>query len=109
MAGYLGGSPAHGLDHEANRHRSRPFGSRDNWPMPQLVPPDPRLRASFAGAMDEFRAEGRGVAGDQSEIGHYLRDRQDAWSSDEAFQAFAEEIRALRLEETPRPDGYVPA
>ena len=59
--------------------------------------------------MDEFRAEGRGVAGDQSEIGHYLRDRQDAWSSDEAFRAFAEELRALRLEETPRPAGYVPA
>ena len=77
--------------------------------MPQLVPPDPRLRASFSEAMDEFRAEGRGVAGDDSEIGHYLRDRQDAWSSDEAFRAFAEEVRAQRLEETPRPAGYVPA
>ncbi len=77
--------------------------------MPQLVPPDPRFRASFAAAMHEFRAEGRGVADDHSEIGHYLRDRQDAWSSDEAFRAFAGEVRAQRLEETPRPAGYVPA
>ena len=76
--------------------------------MPQLKPPDPRLRDSFAAAMDEFRAEGRGVADDHSEIGHYLRDRQEAWSSDEAFRAFAEEVRAKRLEETPRPVGYVP-
>ena len=58
--------------------------------------------------MDEFRAEGRGVADDHSEIGRYLRDRQEAWSSDEAFRAFAEEVRAQRLEETLRPDGYVP-
>ena len=59
--------------------------------------------------MDEFRAEGRGVTGDHSEIGHYLRDQPDAWSSDDAFRAFAEEVRAKRLEETPRPAGYVPS
>jgi predicted acetyltransferase len=77
--------------------------------MPHLLPPDPRLRASFAAAMDEFRAEGRGAADDHSVIGHYLRDRQEGWSSDEAFRAFAEEVRAQRLEETPRPAGFVPA
>jgi hypothetical protein len=48
------------------------------------------------------------VAGNHSEIGHYVRDRQDAWSSDEAFRAFAEEARAQRREETPRPVGFVP-
>jgi predicted acetyltransferase len=58
--------------------------------------------------MDEFRAEGRGVAGDQSEIGRYLRDLRNAWSSDEAFASFAEQVRAQRLEETPRPVGFVP-
>lgn len=58
--------------------------------------------------MDEFRAEGRGVACDHSEIGNYVRDRQDAWSSDEAFRAFVQEVRAQRLEETPRPVGFVP-
>jgi predicted acetyltransferase len=72
------------------------------------MPPDPRLRASFAAAMEEFRAEGRGSADDRSVIGHYVRDRQEAWSSDEAFRGFAEEVRAQRLEDTPRPAGFVP-
>jgi len=58
--------------------------------------------------MAEFRAEGRGVADDHSVIGHYLRDLPEAWSSDESFRAFAQEVRAQRLEETPRPEGYVP-
>jgi len=58
--------------------------------------------------MDEFRAEGRGVPDDRSEIGHYLRDRREAWSSEGAFLAFVEEVRAKRLEETPRPQGFVP-
>jgi predicted acetyltransferase len=73
------------------------------------MPPDPRYHASFARAMEEFRAEGRGTSDDHSEIGHYLHDRQRAWSSDEAFRAFVDEVRAKRLEETPRPQGYVPA
>ena len=59
--------------------------------------------------MAEFRAEGRGVADDHSVIGNYVRDRPEAWSTEEAFQAFAEEVRAHRLEETPRPAGFVPA
>jgi len=84
-------------------------GSRDNWQGPQLMPPDLRVRASFAAAMDEFRAEGRGVADDPSEIGRYLRHRHEAWLSDVAFQAFIDEERALCLEETPRPVGYVPS
>jgi hypothetical protein len=36
--------------------------------------------------MDEFRAEGRGVAEDRTEIGRYLRERKEAWSNDEAFR-----------------------
>ena len=59
--------------------------------------------------MDEFRAEGRGTADDHSVIGRYLRDEQDAWSSDAAFRAFAERVRVERLEATPRPAGFVPA
>lgn len=58
--------------------------------------------------MDEFRAEGRGSADDHSIIGRYLRDPQDPASSDEAFRAFAADVRAQRLEETPRPLGFVP-
>jgi predicted acetyltransferase len=76
--------------------------------MAELMPPDARLRASSAAAMEEFRAEGRGSADDRSEIGRYVRGRQEAWSSDEAFRAFTEEVLAQRLEETPRPVGFVP-
>ena len=76
--------------------------------MPALVPPDPRVRASFAAAMEEFRAEGRGTDDDRTVIGRYLRERAAAWSTDEAFEAFAEAIRAQRLESTSRPEGFVP-
>jgi predicted acetyltransferase len=58
--------------------------------------------------MAEFRAEGRGSADDRTAIGRYLRERSDAWASDAAFAAFTEAIRAQRLEDTPRPDGFVP-
>ena len=74
----------------------------------ELASPDPRVRASFATAMAEFAAEGRGGLGDRSVIGHYIRDQPDAWSSDERFAAFSAAIRAQRLEETPRPEGFVP-
>ena len=77
--------------------------------MPELIAPEVRLRRSFAAAMDEFRAEGRGAAGAQTVIDGYLRDRSDAWLSEDAFQAFVESIRAERIEETPRPAGRVPA
>src|SRR5512143_352359 len=76
--------------------------------MPELIAPDARLRRSFAAAMDEFRAEGRGSPGAQSVIDGYVRDRSDAWLTEEAFEAFVESIRAERLEDTPRPDWRVP-
>jgi predicted acetyltransferase len=76
--------------------------------VPTLLPPDPRVRRSFAEAMDEFRAEGRGSDDDRSIIGRYLRERETAWSTDAAFATFAEGIRAQRLEGTPRPEGFVP-
>jgi predicted acetyltransferase len=76
--------------------------------VPKLLPPDPRVRRSFAAAMAEFRAEGRATDHDRSVIGRYLREREAAWSTDEAFTDFAEEIRAQRLEATPRPEGFVP-
>jgi predicted acetyltransferase len=58
--------------------------------------------------MQEFRADGRGGPGAQSVIDGYLRDRGDAWLTDEAFEAFVQSIRAERLEETPRPAWRVP-
>jgi predicted acetyltransferase len=58
--------------------------------------------------MDEFLAEGRGTADDNSVIGRYLKDNQDAWSSEDTFRAFVDDVRAQRLEATPRPAGFVP-
>jgi predicted acetyltransferase len=77
--------------------------------MPALVAPDARFRRSFAAAMEEFRLEGRGGPDDRSIIGRHLRDHRDAWLEVHAFPAFVTAIRADRLEDTPRPDGFVPA
>lgn len=77
--------------------------------MPTLVAPRDDMRLSFVEAMDEFRAEGRGSEDDRSEIGGYLRTRAAEWSTDEAFSLFVASVRAAALEETPRPEGYVPS
>jgi predicted acetyltransferase len=77
--------------------------------MPRLVPPEPRLRASFAEAMEEFAAEGRGSPSDRTVIGSYLRDHADAGGDETAFEAFCAAVRAQALEATPRPEGWVPA
>ena len=77
--------------------------------MATLIAPSDDMRRSFGEAMDEFRAEGRGSEDDHSEIGTYLRTRSAEWSSEEAFSAFIASIRAAALEDTPRPEGYVPA
>ena len=58
--------------------------------------------------MEEFRSEGRGTDDDRTVIGRYLRECTDAWSSDSAFAEFVAGVRAERLEETSRPEGYVP-
>lgn len=76
--------------------------------MPELVPPDARYRTSFAAAMAEFAAEGRGGPNDFSVAGRYLREQSNAWASEEGFETFCAAIRAQRLEETPRPAGIVP-
>ncbi len=77
--------------------------------MPQLIAPDVGFRRSFAAALDEFRAEGRGSADDRSVLGRYLRERVEDLVSDEAFGAFTAAIRADQHEETARPTGFVPA
>jgi predicted acetyltransferase len=86
----------------ANRYRGA-------MPDSQLIPPRDDLRRSFAEAMAEFRAEGRGAESDHTVIGGYIRSRSAEWANDAAFRAFATSVRAEALEESPRPDGYVPA
>lgn len=77
--------------------------------MSELIAPQIRLRASFAAAMDEFRAEGRGSVDDRTVIGRYVREHAADLATDAAFGAFAAAIRAERHEDTPRPAGFVPA
>lgn len=75
---------------------------------PGFVAPTPRLQASFIAAMAEFQAEGRGAADDQSMIGDEIRRYGAGWSDPERFAGFARQLRAEALEETPRPEGFVP-
>jgi predicted acetyltransferase len=77
--------------------------------MPRLLPPEPRVRASFEAAMDEFAAEGRGTQADRTVIGSYLRDHAGESADEAAFEAFCGAARAQALESTPRPAGWVPA
>lgn len=76
--------------------------------MPTLAAPDARFRRSFGAAMAEFRAEGRGSTDDRSAVGRYLREQAAAFETDAAFGRFVDAVRAERLEETPRPEGFVP-
>jgi predicted acetyltransferase len=77
--------------------------------MPTLVAPDVRFRRSFTAALAEFRAEGRGSDDDHTVIGRYIRDQGVELENDDAFTWFVDRVRAERLEESPRPEGYVPA
>ena len=59
--------------------------------------------------MDEFRAEGRGEAWDNSVVGDDLRTFGANWSSPEGFAAYVSQLVAQSREDAPRPDGFVPA
>jgi predicted acetyltransferase len=77
--------------------------------VPGLVLPIVEVRESFVSAMAEFAAEGRGSASDDSMVGREIRDFGPSWHSPQGFAAYVEQIRAEALEETPRPDGWVPS
>ncbi|MBM2622155.1 GNAT family N-acetyltransferase [Actinoplanes sp. LDG1-06] len=76
--------------------------------MPELVPPTVDARESFLVAMDEYVADGRGGFDDFSNIGNDLRAYASTWSTPAGFARFVGYLRAQRLEETPRPVGFVP-
>jgi predicted acetyltransferase len=59
--------------------------------------------------MAEFAAEGRGGPDDRSRIGHDLQDQREAWATAEGFAAYVAGLHADRLDETPRPDNFVPS
>jgi predicted acetyltransferase len=67
------------------------------------------VRESFVAAMRELQAEGRGQPDDDSMVGREIRDFGATWHTPEGFAAYVHQIRAESLEETPRPDGWVPS
>ena len=77
--------------------------------MPQLSLPVVRVRQSFIAAMAEFRAEGRGGSTDGSMIGAELREYGERWVLPEGFAEYVDWLRDQALEDSPRPDGYVPS
>jgi len=77
--------------------------------MPTLRRPTPDVRESFLAAMEEFRAEGRGEAWDDSVLGDDLRKFGNNWSSPDGFEAYVGQLLAQSEEEAPRPEGFVPA
>lgn len=76
--------------------------------MPNLQLPTSEVRESFLEAMAEFAAERRGAPVDQTMIGHEIRTFGETWHTTEGFAAFVRSLRAEALEETPRPEGWVP-
>lgn len=76
--------------------------------MPELVRPVVAVHRSYLAALQEFRAEGRLGAGDDSALASEAREVPPADDAD-GFARYVEERRARALEETPRPEGWVPA
>jgi predicted acetyltransferase len=84
-------------------------GSAIKGGVPQLSLPVDGVHRSFLDAMAEFRAEGRGDVTDRSMIGSELREFGDRWATSEGFAAYVGWLRAQSLDDTPRPEGYVPS
>ena len=77
--------------------------------MATFTKPRVGVHASFLAAMAELQAERRGEPGDDTMIGREIRSYGDRWSDPTAFGEYVGWLRALALEETPRPAGFVPA
>jgi predicted acetyltransferase len=77
--------------------------------MPDLVAPTALVRVSFAAAMAELRAEGRGTPGDDSMVGREIQAYGRIWADPEGFEEYARHLRDQALADSPRPDGFVPA
>lgn len=77
--------------------------------MPELSLPTARVRVSFLAAMDEFRAEGRGVPGDDTMVGREIRDYGARWADPACFEDYVRGLREAANEDAPRPPGFVPS
>ena len=77
--------------------------------MAQLILPTPAVHASFLAAMAEFEAEGRGGPNDDTMLGTQMRENAARWGTPAGFEAFVRWLREQALEDSPRPEGYVPS
>jgi predicted acetyltransferase len=77
--------------------------------LPKLVPPTLDVHGSFLAAMDEFSDEGRGDPTDASMLGRELRMFGPTWRELGSFDRFVAGLVAQELEDTPRPEGFVPS
>lgn len=76
--------------------------------MPDLVAPLVAVHRSYLAGLDEFRAEGRLGRDDRSGLAAEAEGVPDLHDA-RGFERYVEALRALALEETPRPEGWVPA
>jgi predicted acetyltransferase len=77
--------------------------------VPELSRPTVRVIRSFLAAMAEFREEGRGGPADHTMVGDEIREFGRRWSVPNGFADYVDFLRSQALEESPRPDGYVPS
>ena len=59
--------------------------------------------------MAEFRAEGRGGPEDRSMVGRDIQQFGDRWHDPQVFAAYVRRVCDEALEETPRPERFVPS
>jgi predicted acetyltransferase len=76
--------------------------------VPRFQAPDVNVHRSFLAAMAEFQAEGRAAEADDSMVGGEIRRWSADWHDPATFAAYTAALRADALEETPRPDDWVP-
>ena len=88
-----------------DRHLHVPAGGQP----PGFSPPTSRVRLSFLTAMEEFRAEGRGTATDDTMLGREIRDYGLDWQDRERFEAYASYLWDQARADAPRRPGYVPS
>jgi len=77
--------------------------------MPVLIAPTVEAHASFIAAMAEFHAEGRGGPDDNSMIGNDLREYGERWADPAVFAQYVRRLNADLLEDSPRPERFVPS
>ena len=77
--------------------------------MVALGTPTILVHASFLTAMAEFCDEGRGAPTDVTEIGREIRTFGGSWTTPDGFADYVRWLVDQAREDSPRPEGYVPA